>query len=88
MAIDVDQFHEEFKRLLGSHPGLEFRLTAMQAWCLFATIQLACRHPQFVGPTRQIVEEIARQVQSEIATTPALEALAEKGWDPNYDVEG
>lgn len=82
-----EQWSEDFQTLVEDHPPIILQIPALDAHCVASAIQLACRHPHFTGPTRQIAERVARQIFNAIATTPALAALAEKGWDPDYDVE-
>jgi hypothetical protein len=80
----VDMIKSDFRKLTQG-PNLTVELSPFEAWCLMATVQLACRHPEFNGPTRQIAEKTARRLQAMVATTPPLQMLAERGWDPNYD---
>jgi hypothetical protein len=82
----LEQFSKEFAHL-NQIPAITLQLGAVEAWALLGQIQLACRHPMNLGPTRQIAEQIARQLQAAVATTPALAAVAEMGWNPDYDQE-
>ena len=84
--FSLDQFQAEFADL-EEHPGVVLRLGAVEAWAVLGQLQLACRHPANNGPTRQIAEQVARQLQAAVATTPALRVVAEMGWDPAYDEE-
>lgn len=80
------RFTEEFKALAerkGTTVILE--LTALEAWTLLATIQLALRHPLNVGGTSRIARELATLLERAVATTPALAEVARRGWDPHYD---
>ncbi len=84
----ADRLYDEFLRDfsgLESHPGMDIHLSGYQAWCLLSQIQLACRHPDNDGPTRQIAEGIAHVIEQSVATTPALQEVARRGWDPAYD---
>lgn len=80
------RFREEFAGM-EQHPGIVLDLSGYQAWCLLGQIQLACRHPENVGPSRQIVEGLARTIEAEVATTPALQEVARRGWLAEYDEE-
>jgi hypothetical protein len=84
-GFSLTQFSEEFARL--KQQPVILQLGGWEAWALLAQIQLACRHPENNGPTRQVAEQIARQIQAAVATTPALAAMAEMGWNPRYDQE-
>lgn len=62
------------------------KITRLQLYSLVSTVQLACRHPQFLGPTREIVEEWARFVGGQIsANDPQLRLAIEMGWQPAFD---
>jgi hypothetical protein len=50
------------------------------AWSILGALQLACRHPEFVGQARRTVEGFARYLQTQIALGPTSAAIAEKGW--------
>jgi len=55
---------------------------------LLATLQLACRHPNFTGLTRDWVDEFARDLAERLACVgPAVAAMCEAGFDPACDVE-
>lgn len=85
-TVSVDEFTQEFAQL-DQQPDIVLELSPTSAWCLMAQIQLACRHPSNEGPSRAIAESIARDIQLVLATTPALAAVAEHGWDASYDEE-
>ena len=75
------QFIDELRRAAASNPGVTLLLGFAEAWCLMAALQLACRHPHWSGPSRSVAEQIARSLQSRLAVTPALAAVAERGWN-------
>ena len=81
----LEQFAVEFAKI--KQQPVILQLGGWEAWALLGQIQLACRHPENNGPTRQVAEQIARQLQAAVATTPALAAMAEMGWNPDYDQE-
>ena len=60
-------------------------LSMPEAWIAFGMLQLALRHPAIPATTKRATAQITRRLQALIATTPALEELAERGWDPKYD---
>jgi hypothetical protein len=81
-----DDFAREFEALYLDETILPFHTTAFRAWCMMAAIQLASRHPEAMkGPTLKVAVEMARHIQSVIATTPALARVAEQGWDQTLD---
>lgn len=65
---------------------VSLELTGGQWFAVLATIQLACRHPNFTGPTRAVVEGLAQAIQGIVSLTPNLARVAAAGWDPAADV--
>jgi hypothetical protein len=65
-----------------------FQASWLEWWSLMATAQLAMRHPEYTGPTREIVERLVRRMQAVLAPGGALAEVAEQGWRPEYDVPG
>jgi hypothetical protein len=63
-----------------------FELDGLMMFQLLSALQLACRHPNFHGPTRDFVESYAHFLQRGISKTPTLAAMCEAGWNPAYDV--
>lgn len=56
------------------------------AWGLLATIQLACRNPQFQGAVRNIADGFGRHLEQQIVLGPASAEIAARGWDPGFDL--
>ena len=83
MKDNFPEFARDFKSLSELHVRLE--LTGLEAWVLFAQLQLALRHPGNTGPGATIAREIASAIQGHIAVTPTLAQVAERGWDERYD---
>jgi hypothetical protein len=69
---------------LGQLPPLHLELDAAVAFQLVSTIQLACRHPNFLGPTRETIEALARSIAEQFPAE--LQAVIAAGWDPERDV--
>ena len=60
--------------------------TRWRAWALMSAVQLASRHPDAGGSqTIRAAVDVARNLQSLVATTPALERVAAAGWDQTLD---
>ena len=78
-------FVAEFDALCNSTHTLVFSCSPLEAWALLCQVQLACRHPENTGPTRDVAVRIARGFQRQIATTPALAIVAECGWSKEFD---
>ena len=82
MIEDVPEaFVRDFKALAEDAEIIVLSLSRYQAWCLMATVQLAHKHPdgKRTAPVRAATM-IARDLQEQIATTPALASIAEQGW--------
>lgn len=69
-------------------PGIGiFSIDAATAICIIAQLQLATRHPANNGPSRDVAEKFARQLQQRvIAVCPESETILEMGWNPDCDV--
>lgn len=78
-------FVAEFELLTKQAQRLVISMTPIEAWCLLCQVQLACRHPENTGPTRDIAIKIARQFQQRIASSGALAIVAERGWHKEFD---
>lgn len=83
----TEQFARDFDALCTAGAPVTLILNASQAWIIMAMLQLACRHPDNVGHSRVITEAIGRTLQAAVATTPALNAIAERGWRKPVDVD-
>ena len=58
------------------------------AICLIAQLQLATRHPENIGPSRQVAEAFARVLQQQVVeVAPEAAAILEMGWNPDFDIE-
>lgn len=51
-------------------------MDAIQAWNLMRVLKLACKHLALSGSMRSIAEYTARDMQAAVASTPALNRLA------------
>lgn len=61
-------------------------LDSVTAICIIVQIQLATRHPDNIGPSREVAEKFARQLQERVAAkVPEVAKLMELGWDPDFD---
>lgn len=88
-AMSEDELREGFVAAFGALDGqrVVLQMSAMDAWIVMSQIQLAVRHPMNFGPSAVIAERIARQIQAEVATSPTLAAVAERGWHRVHDVK-
>jgi hypothetical protein len=79
------EFDAAFLALIERTPsGVLLHLHVDQAWALMSTIQMACHLVGFVGPTRELVEVIAREIQAGIAASGPLAVAARHGWEDAY----
>lgn len=78
-------FKADFRALADDPQPVHLELSKVNAWILAAQLQLALRHPKNTGPTALIGRQIVQRIHVAVATTPALAAVAAKGWDPAQD---
>lgn len=71
---------------LRDEPPIHLEVNRLSAWMLMAQLQLALRHPENDGPCADAARDFAVSLQKAVAMTPTLRAVAERGWDPNYDL--
>jgi hypothetical protein len=81
-----DDFRRDLIAMAERRESFAVVLDAITAWQILGAIQLACRHPAFMGSARQTAERFARGLQEIVASTPALARVAEQGWDPEADL--
>jgi hypothetical protein len=67
-------------RELDSGEPITIRLHPVQAWALLGNLQLALGHERNTGATARVGRQIARLLEREVATTPALKEIARRGW--------
>lgn len=54
---------------------------------IISQIQLAARHPNNTGESKDIVELAARNMQNELVKViPETEFIVEAGWNPDFDM--
>jgi len=86
MADDLlEQGLKDLAAQVESGPGIEIRLTFLEAWAILRLLQETLHQPHRTDPSRSLIEEVARRIQREIATTPALEEIAKRGWHAEFD---
>jgi hypothetical protein len=85
-ASAPEKFVAAVTRLFEDPQPLHLEMEKMTAWHILSTIQLACRHPEFKGATRDQVEHFARQLGEALtANDPDLRLLFNMGWEENLD---
>jgi|SRR5262245_28497248 len=86
MLLNKENSLAALERLHKDPAPVQIKMTKFELWTLLATVQLACRHPQFQGPSRVIAEGVARQLGESLTRTDLhLRALFEAGWDWDHD---
>lgn len=71
---------EALLRLFENPKPLKIGAKADVWWVVMGAVQLACRHPEFTGPSRAIAEGWVRNVgQALVNGDPDLQALFEEG---------
>jgi hypothetical protein len=65
---------------------LDLQLSAIEANCLFANLQLALRHPANIGPSSVLTRRIASHLYEWLTyQAPALKGGLEAGWNEAHD---
>lgn len=83
------EFEGDFRELMEDQRVGAMPITRFQAWCLMSSVQLASRHPDVAaagGIVMATAVDVARELQRQLSTTPALAAVAELGWRPEADL--
>lgn len=80
-----EPFSEEFRALCLDPQPIELLLSKLQAWALLSQLQLALRHPENKGTTADVGRHFAKEIERQVAKTPALAEVARRGWNEKYD---
>jgi hypothetical protein len=72
-------------RELSYRDSIIMEMRPLQAWALLGNLQLAIVHESNKGATARIGRQIAKLLEREIATTPALKEIARRGWKGEID---
>ena len=83
---DERAFMEALAELANSTREISITMTAFDAFCVLAHIQLAARHPGNNGPTCRIATKVAREIQDRLGPEGSdLGRLIERGWHQCFD---
>jgi hypothetical protein len=86
MSTPTEAEIQDLKRELTKGEWIHLQLDPCTAFSLIGILQLACRHPDFVGSTRVLAEQLARDLQEKVAMgRPKAAAAMERGWDKFFD---
>ena len=82
------QFIAEMQELHLSHPTIQMEISSVDLWMLLSAVQLASRHP-VASQTAAVARatEIMRDLQEQLPMGPAMQHVAQQGWNPDADVE-
>lgn len=81
--ILFEEFKEDFENATQQNRPVVIQMDFTTAWALLGVLQLAFRHPCYNGPSSEVTKGIARALEESVALTPALKAVAQKGWQTN-----
>jgi len=81
----LKEFQDDFAALCSSEEVVMIPMSKLEAWIVMGNLQLSLHHPKNLGATSILAESVARRIQKLLAVTPALQHLAEMGWDPAHD---
>ncbi len=88
MRPDDPRFLDLVAKEMAAAPVASLHLKPSSAISVIALMQLALRHPENTGPSRQIAYEMIGAIRAQIARPgSAMDALIQMGFDPKYDVE-
>lgn len=77
-------FEDELRQFC---PGiLQLNMGWQIAWALLGTIQLACRHPEFAGHTKKVVQDFGHYLETQLKLGSASAEVARRGWQTQFDV--
>jgi hypothetical protein len=81
------RFQAELLELYTSGKTITIELDAIEAFHVFASLQLALRHPRHSGPSAGAVTDIAGEIERELCTDeqPAMKEVARRGWNRRHD---
>ena len=81
------EFTREISQLVQRDAIIRLSLTPDQAMALIASVQLASRHPFYVGPSRLIARRIVDRMQSNFLQygVPHVLEVIRRGWSQEYD---
>jgi hypothetical protein len=83
-----DRFLLATERLMRDPQPVRVELSKFELWSLLACVQLACRHPAFIGRSRhrEFVESLARRIGGDLtANDPDLRLCFAAGWEKIFD---
>lgn len=88
MNTEKERFLAAIGRLARDPQPVHIELSKFDLWCLLSAVQLACRHPSFTGPSRQVVEGTARTIGDALTANDLdLRLCFAAGWESSFDVE-
>lgn len=81
------EFTREMTQLSQQGMVVRLSLTPEQAMALIASVQLASRHPFYMGPSRLVARRIVDWMQSDFlqyGVSHVIEVIR-RGWSPEHD---
>lgn len=79
------RFTEEFAALASLESVVPVDLTPLEAWVVLGNLQLALRHPENNQMTAEIARNVAKRLQTLVASEGALAEVARMGWHAEFD---
>jgi hypothetical protein len=81
-----DRFGAAIHRLFADPEPVLIQLSKQDLWCLICQVHLAIRHPQNVGPSKDIALRVCKDLVEHLAASePDLRLLWAMGSVPQYD---
>lgn len=86
-AASAKLLHDAYVRWADMGP-VKLGMTRQDAWIVMMGLQAAVTHPAVAGgPMAERMEAVGRQIQEAVADDPELYAVAEAGWNRDFDVD-
>jgi hypothetical protein len=84
--MSEERFLAAIGRLAMDQQPVQVNIGKFDLWCLLGAVQLACRHPDFIGPSRNLAEKVARDLYFSLtANDRDLQMCASMGWLKQFD---
>lgn len=76
----------EMLMLRQAEVGMRLEISSEHSFAVVAACQLALRHPNYTGPSRELVEQFVEYVRAKFAPhAPAIAEAIRRGNEPVYD---
>ena len=82
----LERVDVEMQKMIEAHIQIEMRMSITDLLSVVGAMQLACRHPAYMGPSKKRVEILISQLAHELRDYPALVELIRRGGLKEFDI--